>query len=68
MASGNTAFVIEDAITLNGLRVFKQEADQHYAGTSTATESANGLMSDTDKSKLDGITAITNAELDEILT
>ena len=66
MASGT--HVIEDAITLEGLRVFKAEADQHYAGNSIATESANGLMSDTDKVKLDGIAAITNAELDAILT
>lgn len=59
--------IIEDDITLDGLRIFKQEADQHYAGNSIATESANGLMSDTDKSKLDGITAITNSELEELL-
>lgn len=54
-------------IDLTRLGAFKAEADQHYAGNSIATESANGLMSDSDKTKLDGIMAITNAELDELL-
>ena len=62
MASGT--HVIEDAITLDGLRVFKQEADQHYAGTSVATTTENGLMSASDKARLDGmVTTLTEAEV-----
>lgn len=57
MAS-NSSYAIEGAITLDGLRVFKTEADQHYAGTSTATTSADGLMSSTDKARLDGIASV----------
>lgn len=64
MAS-NSSYAIEGAITLDGLRVFKQEADQHYAGTSTATTTSDGLMSASDKTKLDGvIVTLTEAEVD----
>lgn len=63
MASENTTYVIEDAITLDGLRTFLAEADQRFAGTSTATSSANGLMSAADKSALDSM-ALTEAQVD----
>ena len=64
MAS-NVTPAIEDAITLDGLRVFKQEADQLYAGKSTATTTSDGLMSAADKARLDGMSVtLTESEVD----
>ena len=54
-----------DAITLAGLAVYKQQSDQLYAGKSTATTTSDGLMSATDKTKLDSvIVTLTEAEVD----
>lgn len=63
MASEN-AHAIEDAITLAGLAVYKQQSDQLYAGKSVATTTADGLMSASDKGRLDGLVEMTDAEID----
>ena len=64
MASVKTP-AIEDAITLVGLAVFKSESDQHYAGKSKATATSDGLMSSTDKAKLDGIATMTDSQISD---
>lgn len=64
MAS-NVPPVIENAITLDGLAVYKQQSDQLYAGKSTATTTSDGLMSAADKAKLDGLSVtLTESEVD----
>lgn len=64
MAS-NVPPVIENAITLDGLAVYKQQSDQLYAGKSTATTTSDGLMSAADKAKLDSMSAtLTESEVD----
>ena len=60
--SGNLAItgtISEGGQTLSN----KYQAKGTYAGTSTATQSANGLMSSTDKTKLDGIAANATANV-----
>ena len=61
MAANN--MVIEDAITLDQLRVFLAGLDGRFATSSLATTTTNGLMSAADKTRLDGLN-VTSADID----
>jgi hypothetical protein len=61
MAANN--MVIEDAITLDQLRVFLAGLDGRFATSSLATTTTNGLMSAADKARLDGLN-VTSADID----
>ena len=61
MAANN--MVIEDAITLDQLRVFLAGLDGRFATSSLATTTTNGLMSAADKTRLDGLN-VTSSDID----
>lgn len=69
-SGGGTSIVVDSALSLASANPVENKvitaALASKAGTATATQSAAGLMSAADKTKLDGLTAMTADEMQDI--